>query len=100
MVTRTAYSADGPWESSRQHYLLERRQRRPGGQGDGKYGAIGSWNVGGLSGMRSVLLSIRVLSSSCLLRLSLSFISDPTHSHSSLLLLLLSLSLSSPSSVF
>ena len=68
--------ANGPWESGDGTTCANADSDVPSGQGDGKYGAIGSWNVGKVTDMyRSECTTVhpRVVSSSCLLsRLHLS----------------------------
>ena len=44
--------ADGPWESGDGTTCANADSDVPSGQGDGKYGAIGSWNVGNVTNMR------------------------------------------------
>ena len=46
------YSANGPWESGDGTTCANADSDVPSGQGDGKYGAIGSWNVGKVNDMR------------------------------------------------
>ena len=104
--TYCPHYANGPWESGDGTTCANAGSDVPSGQGDGKYGAIGSWIVSKITNMnRSECTTVhpRVVSSSCLLsrlHLSLSSISDRTHSPLLLLLLLLSRCPPSPSSVF
>ena len=45
------YDANGPWESGDGTTCANADSDVPSGQGDGKYGAIGSWNVGKVTDM-------------------------------------------------
>ena len=83
MVTHHCHvnDANGPWEITACTTCANADSDVPSGQGDGKYGDIscmGCRECHQIWDGVSVLLSIRVLSSSCLLRLSLFSISDPT----------------------
>ena len=49
--TYCSYTGDGPWESGDGTTCLNADSDVPSGQGDGKYGAIGSWNVGKVTDM-------------------------------------------------
>ena len=83
--------ANGPWESGDGTTCANAGSDVPSGQGDGKYGAIGSWSVSKITSMaysECTTVHPRVVSSSCLLSrlhlsLSLPFLIPHTHLSSS-----------------
>jgi hypothetical protein len=77
--------ANGLWESGDGNTCANADSDVPSGQGDGKSGAIGSWNVGKVTDMTYSECTIYCPSVCCLphvssvsLSLSLCFIYDPT----------------------
>ena len=50
--TYCSSNANGPWESGDGTTCANADSDVPSGQGDGKYGAIGSWNVGKVTNMQ------------------------------------------------